>query len=99
MKSVCVFCGGNPGARPAYGAAARRLGEVLSAEGLSLVYGGTEVGLMGIVADAVLRGGGQAIGVVPGFLAEKEIAHKGLTELHVVGSMHERKALMAERAD
>jgi uncharacterized protein (TIGR00730 family) len=99
MKSVCVFCGSNPGARPSYGAAALGLGEALVARRLSLVYGGAHVGMMGIVADAVLRGGGSVLGVIPGFLAAKEIAHPGLTELRVVASMHERKALMAERAD
>jgi uncharacterized protein (TIGR00730 family) len=99
MNKICVFCGSNPGARPSYGEAAARLGEALAAGGMSLVYGGGRVGLMGIVADAVLRGGGTVFGVVPHFLASKEIAHHGVTELRVVGSMHERKALMAERAD
>lgn len=99
MKSVCVFCGSNPGARPSYGAAAQSLGEALAARGLSLVYGGAHVGMMGTVADTVLRGGGSVLGVIPAFLAAKEIAHPGLTELRVVASMHERKALMAERAD
>ena len=99
MKNVCVFCGSNPGARPSYGEAAARLGEVMAAQGLSLVYGGGRVGLMGIVADAVLRGGGTVLGVIPHFLATKEIAHHGVTELRIVESMHARKALMAERAD
>jgi uncharacterized protein (TIGR00730 family) len=99
MKYVCVFCGSSPGARPSYGEAAARLGEALAAQELSLVYGGARVGLMGVVADAVLRGGGEVFGVLPTFLASKEIAHEGVTELRVVSSMHERKALMAERAD
>ena len=99
MKSICVFCGGNPGARPSYGAAARRLGEFMAERGMSLVYGGAQVGLMGVIADAVLGGGGEVLGVIPTFLAGKEIAHQGLTELRIVSSMHERKALMAERAD
>jgi uncharacterized protein (TIGR00730 family) len=99
MKSVCVFCGGNLGARPSYGAAAGRLGELLVERGLSLVYGGAHVGLMGIIADTVLGKGGKVFGVIPTFLAGKEIAHQGLADLRVVASMHERKALMAERAD
>src|SRR5262249_26479479 len=89
----------NPGARPSYGAAARRLGEIMAERGMSLVYGGAHVGLMGTIADAVLGGGGEGFGVIPTFLADKEIAHKGLTQLRIVSSMHERKALMAERAD
>jgi uncharacterized protein (TIGR00730 family) len=98
MESVCVFCGGNPGARPAYAEAARRLGEVLAARGLTLVYGGAGGGLMGAVADGALSGGGRVVGVLPGFMTAREIAHRGLTELVVVGSMHERKAVMAARA-
>jgi uncharacterized protein (TIGR00730 family) len=99
MKNVCVFCSSSHGARPSYGAAAEHFGEVLAARGLSLVYGGAHVGLMGTIADAVLRRGGAVFGVIPAVLAAKEIAHPGLTELRVVASMHERKALMAERAD
>ncbi len=99
MKSVCVFCGGNPGARPSYVAAARQLGGVLAARGLTLVYGGASTGLMGAVADAALAAGGKVVGVLPGFMVAREVAHPRLTELKLVGSMHERKAEMAARAD
>jgi len=99
MKSVCVFCGGNPGKRPAYAIAARQLGEALAKGGLDLVYGGAHVGLMGVVADATLATGGKVYGVLPSFLAEKELAHLSLTDLRVVSSMHERKQAMSERAD
>ncbi len=96
VKRICVFAGSSPGKRPEYAEAARQLGEELCARGYDLVYGGGGVGLMGVVADSVLGNGGQVIGVIPAALAEKEVAHRGLTELHVVASMHERKALMAE---
>lgn len=99
MKRVCVFCGSAMGRRPAYGDAARALARALLDRGLGLVYGGGSVGLMGTIADAVLAGGGEVIGVLPKGLARKELAHDGLTEIHVVGSMHERKALMASLAD
>jgi uncharacterized protein (TIGR00730 family) len=99
MKSVCVFCGSTPGARPAYLAAARRIGEALAARGLRLVYGGSSIGLMGAVADAALARGGEVVGVLPEFMGSREIAHPRLTELVLVGSMHERKAQMAARAD
>jgi uncharacterized protein (TIGR00730 family) len=99
MRRVCVFCGSATGAVPAYAAAARRFGECLTRRKLGLVYGGGNIGLMGVLADAVLAGGGEVIGVIPGMLREKELAHGALTELHVVGSMHARKALMAEKAD
>jgi uncharacterized protein (TIGR00730 family) len=99
MRQVCVFCGSSGGGRPVYAAAARRLGAALAARGLGLVYGGGHVGLMGVVADAVLSGGGRVVGVIPEALAGKELAHGGLSELHVVGTMHQRKALMADRAD
>lgn len=99
MKSVCVFCGANPGARPSYAAAARHLGEALAARGLAVVYGGASTGLMGAVADAALARGGQVHGVLPEFMIAREIAHRGLTALHIVASMHERKAEMAARAD
>ncbi len=95
-KRICVFAGSSPGKRPEYAEAAQQLGEELCARGYDLVYGGGGVGLMGAVADSVLGNGGQVIGVIPEALAEKEVAHRGLTELHVVASMHERKALMAE---
>jgi uncharacterized protein (TIGR00730 family) len=99
MKSVCVFCGGNPGKNPAYLEAARGFGEQLARNGLALVYGGAQVGLMGAVADATLVHGGEVFGVIPEFIAAREIAHLGVTKLEVVSSMHERKAKMAERAD
>jgi uncharacterized protein (TIGR00730 family) len=99
MKRVCVFCGSSMGSRPAYKLAAKAMGEALGRRGLSLVYGGGNVGLMGVVADAVLAAGGEAIGVIPDFLVTKEISHPGLSKLHVVGSMHDRKALMAELSD
>jgi uncharacterized protein (TIGR00730 family) len=99
MRSVCVFCGSNPGARDSYADAARRLGRALAARRLKLVYGGAAVGLMGALADAALAAGGEVIGVIPAALVEREIAHKGLTELHAVRSMHERKALMADLSD
>jgi len=96
---ICVYCGSSPGARPAYAATAREVGERLAARGIGLVYGGGSVGLMGAVADAVLAAGGEAIGVLPEALDRREVGHRALTELRVVGSMHERKALMAELAD
>lgn len=99
MRSVCVFCGSSPGVRPAYLAMAERLGTLLAREGLELVYGGAKVGLMGKVADAALAAGGRVFGVLPSGLADRERAHDGLTELHIVGSMHERKALMSARAE
>jgi uncharacterized protein (TIGR00730 family) len=99
LKRICVFCGSNTGGHPAYGEAARQVARVLLERGMGLVYGGGNVGLMGIVADEVMAGGGEVIGVIPGFLKDLEVAHHGLTELRVVGSMHERKALMADLAD
>jgi hypothetical protein len=96
---VCVFCGSSPGARPDYVESARRLGAVLADQGIRLVYGGASVGLMGIVADACLAGGGDVIGVIPEVLKAREVSHAGLPALRVVGSMHERKALMADLAD
>jgi len=99
MKSLCVYCGSNPGARPAYTEIARELGQAMASQGIRLVYGGAKVGLMGSIADAVLAAGGEAIGVIPGALVELEVAHQGLTELHVVKSMHERKTLMAELSE
>jgi uncharacterized protein (TIGR00730 family) len=99
MQRICVFCGSSTGNDAAYGEAAGTVGAALARRGLGLVYGGGRVGLMGLVADAALGAGATAIGVIPQALAAKEIAHAGLTELHVVGSMHERKALMADLAD
>ena len=99
MKRVCVFCGSAEGRRPAYAEAARALAAELCRRKLGLVYGGGSVGLMGVLADALLDAGGEVIGVIPGPLATPELAHTGLTELRVVGSMHERKATMAALAD
>ena len=96
MKSVCVFCGSHPGYDPAYARAARALGETLAGLGIELVYGGGHVGLMGVVANAALAAGGEVTGIMPKALVDREIAHSGLTRLHVVGSMHERKAMMSE---
>lgn len=98
-RRLCVFCGASAGARPAYDAAARALGATLARRGHDLVYGGANVGLMGTVADAVLAGGGRVAGVIPSALVEKEIAHRGLSDLRIVSSMHERKAAMAELSD
>lgn len=99
MKSVCVFCGSSPGASPAYAEAAIHLGHAIAGRGLTLVYGGGHVGLMGVVADAALGAGGRVVGVIPEALEAKELAHRSLTDLRVVASMHERKALMSELAD
>ena len=99
MKSVCVFCGSSPGVDPRYAEAARELGQYLAERDIQLVYGGGRVGLMGILADAVLTGGGRALGVIPRSLWDREIGHTGLTDLRVVETMHERKALMAAHAD
>ena len=96
MKSVGVFAGSSSGARPEYAAAARDLGRALAERGIGLVYGGARVGLMGALANEVLGAGGRVVGVMPEALVAKEVAHKGLTELHVVKSMHERKALMSD---
>jgi uncharacterized protein (TIGR00730 family) len=94
-----VYCGASPGADPAFAAAAGEFGRLLAESGRTLVYGGGRVGLMGTVADAALSAGGRVIGVLPQALVDKEVAHRGLTELRVVGSMHERKALMADLSD
>ncbi len=96
---LCVFCGSSKGTRPLFAEAARNLGEQMAARGLGLVYGGGHIGLMGVLADAVLAGGGEAAGVIPRALVERELAHKHLTALHVVDTMHQRKALMADLAD
>ncbi|MFE1602984.1 TIGR00730 family Rossman fold protein [Methylobacterium sp. ID0610] len=96
---LCVFCGSSDGAAPLYREGAQALGRHLARSGVGLVYGGGKVGLMGAVADAALEAGGEVIGVMPRPLVEKEIGHAGLTTLHVVGSMHERKAMMADLAD
>lgn len=99
LKKICVYCGSSSGKSPAYTEAATQLGRAMHQRGIGLVYGGAAVGIMGAVADAVLEAGGEAIGVIPKSLAVKEVAHHQLTELHVVGSMHERKAMMAELSD
>jgi hypothetical protein len=99
MKRIAVYCGSNQGARPEYAAAAQALGTLLAREKIELVYGGGRVGLMGVVADAVLKHGGHVIGVIPEKLVIKEVVHEKLPDLRVVKSMHERKALMAELAD
>lgn len=99
MKRICVFCGSNSGSMPQYREAARNLGRVLLAQKLGLVYGGTDVGTMGEIANTVLAGGGEVIGVIPKVVMGKEIAHTGLTQLRVVSSLHARKARMVELAD
>ena len=99
MRRVCVFCGASAGRVPAYLAAARAFGVEVGRRGLGVVYGGGRVGLMGAVADGALGAGGEVIGVIPQELVDRELAHPALTELHVVGTLHERKALMAELAD
>ena len=98
-KSIAVFCASANGARPEYRAAAEELGHALAQRGLGLIYGGARVGLMGAVADAALAAGGHVTGVIPHVLVDKEVAHQGITELHVTSTMHTRKALMAEKAD
>ncbi|HWM28203.1 MAG TPA: TIGR00730 family Rossman fold protein [Woeseiaceae bacterium] len=99
MKAICVYCGSNVGVREDYADAARQLATHLAASGVGIVYGGASKGLMGVLADEALRAGGSVVGVIPVALQAREIAHSGLTELHVVNSMHERKALMAELSD
>jgi len=96
---ICVYCGSRPGNRPEYLEAARRLGGLLAERRIGLVYGGASVGMMGAVADAALKGGGEVIGVIPHALVQRELAHDHLTELRVVADMHERKALMAQLSD
>jgi uncharacterized protein (TIGR00730 family) len=98
-RSIAVFCGSSAGARPEYTQAAIALGRAMGERGITLVYGGASIGLMGSVADAALAAGGRVIGVIPEALKSKEIEHRGLTELHVVASMHARKELMAARAE
>jgi uncharacterized protein (TIGR00730 family) len=98
QKSAAVFCGAADGARPAYRADAIALGSALAVRGVGLIYGGAKVGLMGAVADATLAGGGHVVGVIPHVLVDLEVAHQGITELHVVDTMHTRKALMGELA-
>jgi uncharacterized protein (TIGR00730 family) len=99
MKRVCVFCGSNKGARVEYVSAAKAMGQALVKRNIGLVYGGGNVGLMGVIADAMLAEGGEVIGVIPQALVAREVAHQHLTEQRIVGTMHERKALMAELSD
>src|SRR5690606_15633295 len=99
MRSICVYCGSNAGSKPAYTERAMAMGDRIAREGLQLVYGGGNVGLMGVVADAVLQAGGEVVGVIPEQLVNWEVAHKGVTRLEVVGSMHERKLRMFDLAD
>ena len=99
IKKICVYCGSSPGRNPAYTRVARVLAKELCDRDIGVVFGGGAVGVMGVVADAMLEAGGEVVGVIPKALAVKELAHYGLTELHVVASMHERKAMMAELAD
>jgi uncharacterized protein (TIGR00730 family) len=99
MKRICIFCGSNSGARPAYAQAATALAQHLANLGIGIVYGGGNVGLMGILADAALAAGGEVIGVIPHSLFAKEVGHADLSQMHIVGTMHERKAMMADLAD
>ena len=99
LRRVCVFCASSPGVLPEYGAAATEVGRLLASAGIGLVYGGGAVGLMGIVADAAVAAGGEVIGVIPEDMAAREVAHHGITDLRVVTSMHERKALMYDLSD
>lgn len=99
LKRICVFCGSSLGARPSYRQAAERLGELLAERGIGVVFGGGCIGLMGALADAALHKGGEVIGVIPESLVHREIAHQGVTKLHVVETMHQRKALMADLSD
>jgi uncharacterized protein (TIGR00730 family) len=99
LQSVCVFCGSSTGSDPAYTEAARSLGTTLAEAGIRLVFGGGHVGLMGEISNAALAAGGDVIGVIPKFLVERELAHEGLSDLRIVGSMHERKALMSDLSE
>ncbi len=99
IKRICVFCGSSPGTRPVYTEFAQQLGKAIVSQDMELVYGGGSIGLMGIIADAVLKEKGKVIGVIPHALSSKEFAHTGLTDLRLVSSMHERKAMMVELSD
>ncbi|MBO0776352.1 MAG: TIGR00730 family Rossman fold protein [Actinobacteria bacterium] len=99
MRAICVFCGSSPGRRPEYLAATADLGRLLARRGITVVYGGAQVGAMGALADAALAAGGEVVGVIPRHLVAAEVAHDGLSTLHVVASMHERKALMGRLSD
>ena len=99
MQSVCVFCGSSSGTDPTYTEAARSLGTTLAEANIRLVFGGGHVGLMGVVSNAALAAGGEVVGIIPKFLVERELAHEGVTDLRIVGSMHERKALMSDLSE
>jgi uncharacterized protein (TIGR00730 family) len=99
LKSVCVYCGSTTGSVPIYAEVAAGVGRALAESGIRVVYGGGRVGLMGIVADAAVAAGGEVVGVIPAALDQREVAHTGLTELHIVETMHQRKAMMAEFSD
>jgi uncharacterized protein (TIGR00730 family) len=99
MRRICVFCGSSPGNDPAYAALAHSVGEGLARRGIGVVYGGGRVGLMGVVADSALDAGGEVIGVIPQNMVDRELAHSGATEMRIVGTLHERKAVMAELSD
>jgi uncharacterized protein (TIGR00730 family) len=99
MRRICVFCGSSPGTDPAYAALAHSVGEGLARRGFGVVYGGGRVGLMGVVADSALDAGGEVIGVIPKDMVDRELAHRGATELRIVGTLHERKAVMADLSD
>lgn len=99
LKSICLYCGASPGTNPAYRDAAAQFGETLAERKIRLIYGGGSVGLMGVAADACLARGGEVIGVIPKLLMEKEVGHKGVSKMHIVNNMHERKALMTDLAD
>jgi uncharacterized protein (TIGR00730 family) len=99
LQSVCVFCGSSTGGNAAYTEAARSLGTTLAEANIRLVFGGGHVGLMGVISNAALAAGGEVIGVIPKFLVERELAHEGLSDLRIVGSMHERKALMSDLSE
>lgn len=99
IRSICVYCGSSPGSRPEYREAAEEVGRALARSGITMVYGGGNVGLMGAAADAALAAGGRVVGVIPEALVAKEVAHRGLTDLLIVASMHDRKLAMAQRAD
>ena len=99
MRRICVFCGSSPGNDPAYAALAHSVGEGLARRGIGVVYGGGRVGLMGVVAESALDAGGEVIGVIPQDMVDRELAHRGATELRIVGTLHERKAVMAELSD
>lgn len=99
MKRICVFCGSRSGTRPAYTRAAQQTGSLIAQRGYELVYGGGQIGLMGVVASSAIEHGGKVIGIIPKALAEVEVAHQGVSELHLVKTMHERKAMMADLSD